>query len=219
MSKTDFDVFCPECNILIAAHVVAECNGGFRSNAVSPYDEIDAEYYGEHYVVCLCGRCSQPFLIRQSLYGVPAEFETMTEEVVLYPSEKRLPLDGAPSTIKSAHEQAIRSFSASLFEPCVLMCRKCIEATCKTLGAQGRDLNGRLQNLFDAGHIDSRLLNWAHEIRLIGNEAAHDPDIKVTKRDARDVLDFTESILIYVFSLTSRFEKFRARRAKEPAKS
>lgn len=218
MSKTEFDVYCPECNILIAAQVVAEGNGGFRSNAVNPYDEIDAEYQGEHYFVCLCGRCSQPFLIRQSLYGVPAEFETVTEEVVLYPSEKRLPLDGAPLNIKSAHEQAVRSFSASLFEPCVLMCRKCIEATCKTLGAKGRDLNARLQSLFDSGHIDSRLLNWAHEIRLIGNEAAHDPDIKVTKRDARDVLDFTESILIYVFSLTSRFEKFRTRRAKEPAK-
>jgi len=60
MSKTEFDVFCPECNMLIAAKVVAEGNGGYRSNANSPIDEIDAEYYGEHYFVCLCGRCSQP---------------------------------------------------------------------------------------------------------------------------------------------------------------
>jgi len=218
MSKTEFDVYCPDCNMLIAAKVVAEGNGGFRSEALSPIDEIDAVYHGEHYYVCLCGRCSQPFLIRQSLYGVPAEFESITDEVVLYPTEKKLSLDGAPSTIRSAHEQAVRSFSASLYEPCILMCRKCIEATCKILGAKGRDLNAKLQSLFDAGHIDSRLLNWAHEIRLIGNEAAHDPDIKVTKRDARDVLDFTESILIYVFSLTSRFEKFRARRTKTQTK-
>jgi len=218
MSKTDFDVYCPECNMLIAAKVIAEGNGGFRSNALNLLDEIDAEYHGEYYYICVCGRCSQPFLIRQSLYGIPAEFETITDEVVLYPSEKKLSLDGAPSTIKSAHEQAVRSLSASLFEPCILMCRKCIEATCKILGAKGRDLNAKLQSLFDAGHIDSRLLNWAHEIRLIGNEAAHDPDIKVTKRDARDVLDFTESILIYVFSLTPRFEKFRARRTKTKTK-
>jgi hypothetical protein len=94
-----------------------------------------------------------------------------------------------------------------------------LEATCKTLGAKGKDLNAKLQNLFDGGHIDSRLLNWAHEIRLIGNEAAHDPDMKVTKRDARDVIDFTESILIYVFSLTSRFEAFRTRRANSRWKS
>jgi len=214
MSKTEFDVYCPECNILIAAQVVAARDGGFRSNAICPLDELDTEYHGERYFVCLCGRCSQPFLIRQSLYAIPAEFETVTDEVVLYPVEKKLSLEGAPSTIKSAHEQAVRSFSASLFEPCVLMCRKCIEATCQKLGAEGRDLNAKLQNLFDAGHIDSRLLNWAHEIRLIGNEAAHNPDTKITKRDARDALDFTESILIYVFSLTTRFEKFRTRRTK-----
>jgi hypothetical protein len=219
MPKTEFDVYCPECNILISARVVADGNGGFHSNAVNPDDEVDAEYQSKHYFVCLCGRCNQPFFICQSLYGVPAEFETVTDELVLCPSIKKLPLDGAPPIIRSAHEQAVRSFSASLFEPCVLMCRKCIEATCKILGAKGRDLNARLQSLFDAGHIDSRLLNWAHEIRLMGNEAAHETSITISKRDARDVLDFTESILIYVFSLTARFEKFRARRAKAKSKS
>jgi hypothetical protein len=217
MPKTEFDVFCPSCNILVAAKVVAEGNGGFRSDAVSPLDEADAEYHGEHYYVCLCGRCSQPFLIRQSLFGIPAEFETVTEEKLLYPAEKRLPIDGLPKAIGSAYDQAARSFSASLFEPCVLMCRKCLEATCKGLGAQGRDLNSKLQSLLDGGHIDSRLLEWAHEIRLIGNEAAHDPGATVAKQDARDVLDFTEAILIYVFSLTSRFVAFRSRRANSQA--
>jgi hypothetical protein len=218
MSKTEFDVFCPVCNILVAAKVVADGYGGIRSDAVSQFDDIDTEYHGERYYVCLCGRCSQPFLIRQSLYGVPAEFESITEEKVLYPSEKKLPLDGVPNTIKSAYDQAARSFSASLFEPCILMCRKCLEATRKNLGAEGRELNSKLKSLFDKGHIDDRLLKWAHEIRLIGNEAAHDPDTKVTKRDARDVLDFTEAILIYIFSLTSRFETFRARRVNSQAK-
>ena len=205
--------------MLIAARVVAEGNGGFRSDAVSPLEEFGAEYHGEHYYVCICGRCSQPFLIRQSLFSMSAEFETVQDEKILYPSEKKLPLDGVSNIIKSAYDQASRSFSASLFEPCVLMCRKCLEATCKILGAKGRDLKSKLQSLLDGGHIDSRLLNWAHEIRLIGNEAAHNPDTKVTKREARDVLDFTEAILIYVFFLTSRFDAFRARRANSQAKT
>lgn len=217
MPKDEFDVFCHECNMVIAAKVIAEGNGGFSSNASFPMDACYTEYHGDHYFVCLCRRCSSPFLIRQSLYGV-GEFESVTDEVILFPTEKKLPLDGVPVTIRSAHDQAVRSFSASLFEPSVLMCRKCLEATCKALNAKGRDLNARLKSLCDGGHIDSRLLNWAHEIRLLGNEAAHDPDIKVTKRDARDVLDFTESILIYVFSLTSRFEAFRSRRSKTQVK-
>lgn len=214
MPKTTFDVFCPECNILVAAKVVAEGNGGFRNDAVNPIDEIGAEYHGEHYYVCLCGRCGQPFLIRQSLFSIPGEFETVTSETILYPDERKLPLDGVPNMIKSAYDQAARSFSASLSEPCVLMCRKCLEMTCNNFGAKGRDLSSKLQGLFDGGHIDNRLLGWAHEIRLLGNEAAHAPGTKVTKRDARDVLDFTEAILIYVFSLASRFNAFRGRRKK-----
>jgi hypothetical protein len=218
MSNTEFDVFCPGCNMLIAAKVIAEGCGEFQSSAINSLDKVDAEYHGEHYYVCLCGRCSQPFLIRQSLYGVPAEFETITDEEILYPNEKKLPLGGVPKTIKSAYDQAARSFAASLFEPCVLMCRKCLEATSKKLGAKGRGLNSKLKSLYDSGQIDSRLHNWAHEIRLLGNEAAHEVDTKVTKRDARDILDFTEAILIYIFSLTSRFDAFRSRRARSKKK-
>jgi hypothetical protein len=212
MSDTTFDVYCPECNICVAAEVIAEGSGQFRSDATNPIDEVDSLYQGIVYFVCRCKRCDQPFLIRQSVCGVPGEFHSVADEVLLYPSDKRIALDGAPAIVKYSHEQAVRALSASLFEPCVLMCRKSIEAVCKHFDVKGRDLNARLQALFEMGQIDARLLNWAHEIRLIGNEAAHDADKKINKRDARDVLDLTEAILIYVFSLSARFEKFRGRR-------
>jgi hypothetical protein len=214
MAKDSFDVFCPQCNILVESKVIAEGHGGFRSNAVNPIDEVDAEYHGDHYFISLCSRCNQPFLVRQSVYGVPGEFETITEEAVLYPSESKLLPEALPEIVKTAYDQAARSLHASLFEPCVLMSRKCLEGVCKILSAKGRDLNARLARLHQDGHIDSRLLNWAHQVRLIGNEAAHDIDTSVTKEDARDVFDFTEAILIYVFSLTKGFESLQARRSK-----
>lgn len=209
-----FDVFCPACNIMVEAKVVAHGNGGYRSDAICPFEEADREYHGEHYSVCTCARCGQPFLVRESYYGIPAEFETITETTILYPSGSKLQLEGLPSNIRSAYDQAARSFTAALYEPCVLMCRKCLEATCVTLGGSGRTLDAKLKSLFEAGKIDVRLLDWAHEIRLIGNEAAHDITTSMTKTDARDVLDFTEAILIYVFSLTTRFEAFKGRRHK-----
>jgi hypothetical protein len=212
MRATRFDAFCPKCNVLVEVRVIAEGSGGFRSDAINSLDEIDAEYHGDIYFVCLCPRCSQPFLIRQSLYGIPGEFETITDESVLYQTESKLIQECLPKPIKTAYDQAARSLNASLFDPCVLMCRKCLEAVCKILGAQGRDLSKRLVSLSEAGHIDSRLLTWAHEIRLIGNEAAHKIEIPMTKEDARDIFDFTEAILIYIFSLTKRFESFKARR-------
>lgn len=108
MSKTEFDVYCPGCNMIIAAKVVVEGNGGARSTATNPDDEIDAVYYLEHYYVCLCSRCNQPFLIRQSFAGVPGDFEKMTDEEILYPIQKKLSLNGVPNTIISAYDQAVK---------------------------------------------------------------------------------------------------------------
>ena len=93
------------------------------------------------------------------------------------------------------------------------MSRKCLEAVCKVLNAKGRNLYAMLMSLHEAEQIDSRLLNWAHQVRAIGNEAAHDVDVPVTKEDARDAFEFTEAILIYIFSLTKRFESMQERRA------
>jgi len=214
MKESSFDLFCPQCNILVETRAIAEGRRGYQSKAINPIDVVDAEYHDDYYSVCLCRRCNQPFLVRQSLYGIPGEFETVTEETVLYPSESKLLAEGLPENIKTAYDQAARALHASLFEPCVLMSRKCLEAICKIFNAKGQNLNERLSMLHEAGHIDSRLLNWAHQIRLIGNEAAHDIDTVVTKEDARDVFDFTEAILIYVFSLTKRFESLKARRSK-----
>jgi len=204
--------------MLVETNLIAKGWGGFRINATHPIDELDSEYHGDHFFVCLCRRCSQPFLIRQSLYSNPGEFESFTNESVLYPIESKPIQEALPKSIETAYDQAKRAFNSSLFEPCVLMCRKCLEAVCKILGAQGHDLSKRLVSLSEAGHIDSRLLRWAHEIRLVGNEAAHNIDAFMSKEDARDVLDFTEAILIYIFSLTKRFDSFKARRMKSDTK-
>lgn len=214
MHESGFDVFCPNCNVLVEAKVIAKGSGGLKGYSANFIDEVDTEYHGDLYFVCLCGRCGQPFLIRQSLYTIPGEYESITDETVLYPTESKLVQEDLPKGVKTAYDQASKSLNASLFEPCVLMCRKCLEAVCRTFDAKGSDLNKRLRSLSEAGHIDSRLLSWAHEIRLVGNEAAHKVEAPVTKQDARDIFDFTEAILIYVFSLTKRFDSLRARRTK-----
>ena len=215
MRNESFDLFCPKCNILVETKVIADGHGGFSSNALNPIDEVDAEYHGDIYYISLCTRCDQPFLIKQSLYGVPVEFEVIRNEIVLFPNDSRIPIENVPPLAQAAYEQAVKSFSASLFEPCVLMCRKTLEVVCKSLNAKGSNLYKRLESLRELGHIDQRLLDWSHEIRSIGNDAAHDVNSVIDREDARDSLDLTEAILLYIFSLCSRFENFKNRRLNE----
>ena len=94
------------------------------------------------------------------------------------------------------------------------MSRKCIEAVCHELGETKGPLNRRLSNLRENGKIDQKLLEWADQLRLIGNDAAHDLEIIMEQVDAKDALDFVEAILMYVFTLTMRFEEFKRRQNK-----
>jgi hypothetical protein len=47
---------------------------------------------------------------------VPGEFETITEQSILYPEKIKSELQGLPKNIKNAHEQALKSYNASLYE-------------------------------------------------------------------------------------------------------
>ena len=212
MQKETFDVFCPTCNILVEAKVIARGFGEYRSNAMNPLDEVDAEYHGDHYSVALCRRCNGPFLVREALCGVPGEFETVTDEAVLYPVSAGAKLEGLPASIARSMDQAYRSYSTSSYDACALMCRRALEALCRTLSANGNNLALRLTDLKANGRIDTRLLDWAHGVRLVGNEAAHDVEAAVTADDARDILEFTEALLMYVFTLDTKFRSFSERR-------
>lgn len=217
MKKDTFDVFCPQCNVVVEVKAIADATGEFQSEALNPEEQVDAMYDADHYSICVCHRCNQAFLIQESLRGVPAEFEAVTDSVVLYPAESKISTEHFPLSIKSAYVQALRSYKMSLFDSSALMCRKCLEGLCKILGVTGRNLNQRLEKLKIENHIDERFLKWGHQIRLIGNEAAHDIDTPVSKKDAQDILEFTEAILIYVFSLTKRYEALIERRKTHPS--
>ena len=212
MKPESFDVFCPHCNIQAEARVIAYGQGSFHNKGADRFDEVDTEYRGNMYYAALCRRCESPFLIRQSLHCIPAEFETITSEDILFPVSSRLPTEEVPIPVRRAFDQALRSLTSSSFDACALMCRRALEALCNEFGAKSKNLHAKLDELSKQGKIDTRLMKWAHGVRAVGNEAAHDTESELSQNDAKDALDFTEAILMYVYVLGRRFEAFEARR-------
>lgn len=200
--------------MMVASDVILQGAGRINSEATCTIDEVDSPYNCSYFYVSLCNKCEHPFFVKQSLYGIPGEFESVVDDIVLFPSMKSQDLSNLPKEVEEAYEQAAKCFSASLYEPCALMCRKTLEVVCKNYTANGRSLYERLESLKKVGHIDSRLLSWSHEIRALGNDAAHAITANVTKADAKDCLDLTEAILIYIFTLGERFQQFKSRRQK-----
>lgn len=216
-----FDVFCNRCNLLTTARVAAK---HVETTPVNPQealtDPVDTPYYVTEYAIALCVRCATVFLVESDFYEIPGEVCAPQGVSVLYPTNRNISTDGMPETASRAYAAAARSYQVGLYEPCVIMCRKCIEALCQELGSTKGNLKERLESLRENGHIDQKLLTWADELRLIGNDAAHDLDIVIEKVDAQNALEFVEAILMYAFSLTRKFEAFKKRRAaKSPGKA
>jgi hypothetical protein len=70
-----------------------------------------------------------------------------------------------------------------------------------------------LKELKDKGVIENRLFEWADALRISGNEAAHDVTVTISPEDARDILEFTNALLEYVFTFRDKFEEFKKRRS------
>lgn len=216
------DVFCEKCNRIAIARVKAVARGEPTTEAFDAIAPEDAILGLVAYKVALCVRCQSVFLIRAIQTDVGGEFVTPEEHDVLYPRDRDVLPEHVPASVRRAFETALSSFRAGLYEPCAIMCRKSLEALCRELGAIKGSLAAKITDLSDSGRIDRRLAEWAHELRLVGNDAAHDLDVLVSKDDAQDGLDFVEAILQNVFVLDHRFRALQARRrraSREPAAS
>lgn len=208
MRTEPIEGFCPECNRMSALEVKAQ------AYAVSPrelFSRIELHEDGLHaacYTIAFCPKCDGVFLH----VSATSEPSSIPYEAMLYPSANRRPIPGLPESVRRTFDSAQSCFETGNFEPCVVMCRKCLEALCAFQGLRKGSLVDRLRSLRDSGRIEARLYDWADELRLVGNDAAHDLDIRISKDDAVDSLNFVEAILLYVFSLDQRFNAFRARR-------
>ena len=211
--KRTIDVFCQSCNVQVAATVVA--NYVQSSRKFHNEDPLDEFYDVIEYALVVCGRCESVSLVQLKHIEVPGEYPAPQGKQVLYPTNQRLSTDDLPDSISSSYLDAARSFQVGLCEPCVIMCRKCLEALCLELnGNSGRNLKQKLRLLHENGQIDRKLYSWAEQLRDIGNDAAHDFKAPIKKDDAKDAFEFLEAILMYTFLLNWRFEDFKARREK-----
>lgn len=172
-------------------------------SAWHPGEECPVDFY-----FLKCPKCEWPALVMSwpdPVFGEPER---------LYPPRER-PVDYLPNAIRAAYVEARSCFRGKAFTASTIMCRKTLEGVCREHNIDQGDLVKDLRKLRDEEIIDSRLFEWADALRISGNEAAHDVRIQVSVEDAKDVLDFTNAILEYLFTFREKFEEFKKRRTKK----
>lgn len=193
---------CKSCEALVDAQVVASY-GYFN-----PEDGPPGKYS-----FLKCPNCESASLVLQENYGN----EEWDSPYRLYPPQDNQLNLSIPDPIRNAYAEARSCLKAKAYTAAAIMCRKTLEAICAEHGATGKNLVSALKELKEKETIESRLYEWADALRISGNEAAHDVSITISAEDARDVLEFTNALLEYVFTFRDKFEAFKQRRAKKIA--
>jgi hypothetical protein len=81
--------------------------------------------------------------------------------------------DGVPESVANPMQEAITCHANGCFHAAALMVRRTLEVLCEDQGCQGKDLNTRIAALGEKVVISKELLAGMHDLRLLGNDAAH----------------------------------------------
>ncbi|MDX3377734.1 DUF4145 domain-containing protein [Streptomyces sp. ME02-6991-2A] len=160
-----------------------------------------------------CQDCGRGLLIAQGIEEGP-DGEEITAPVVAWPSPAGSVGARVPAALRREYEQARVCYQAQAYTAVAVMVRRTLEGVCAEEGVKRRTLGQSLSALQEEGKIDQRLVDWAAELRVLGNEGAHYTGSQVSLEDARDALHLAQAFLDYMYTFSTQFEEFKKRRAQ-----
>jgi len=111
--------------------------------------------------------------------------------------------DSTPERAAKFFVEAKDNFQRNNFETSVMLCRKVIDISTRTIlgDESGKEqLSQRISMLHAKDKITEQMKDWAHIVRIDSNGAVHS-DEEFTKEEAKEMIGFTEVFLIYSFTL------------------
>lgn len=120
---------------------------------------------------------------------------------------KSLAPKDVPDAAADAFVEGCENAKDGRYSSAVMMFRRAIDVGTKVFEPtiDVHNLGKRIDKLEKDGLITKDLKDWAHKIRLEGNEAVHDLP-KPTKEQTEELQLFTELVLTYLFTLPAKIK-------------
>jgi len=96
----------------------------------------------------------------------------------------------------------------------VSACRSVLDVCTKKLGGAGNTLSQRIDALRASGVLTQYLADWAHAVRIDGNEAIH--ELSATHKEAQELVEFIRTFLDLAFVLPRNIQERRQAAAAPP---
>lgn len=117
-----------------------------------------------------------------------------------------------PDTCARFFIEAKDNLSRQRYETAVMLCRKVLDIATSYIepGENATGLAKRLYLLKEQSRITPEMADWAKIIRLDGNTSAHS-DENFTEQEAREIISFTETFLLYAFTLPGMVKQWHSK--------
>ncbi|GAA3229256.1 YbaK/EbsC family protein [Actinocorallia longicatena] len=137
------------------------------------------------------------------------------EPAVVWPAGPPPPDPAIPRTLRDELSEARSCLRAGAHSGAVVAVRRILEGVCRDHGVHRPTLYTSLGVMADDGRIEGRFLQWAEDLRILGNRGAH-LNSAPAERDARDAVALAEALLDYLYVFARTYEEFKARRGEAP---
>lgn len=191
------------------------CNALVESQLISSYiQEMEYDWVDNmKFSFCKCSQCNSPILIKQE-YDLSNPLEEINWGLPkkIYPNNLFHINPVIPEKLQISLTESVKCFKSGAYTATAMMARKTLENFCTLKNIKEKNLALSIKKLKENGTINDQLFDWADELRLAGNKAAHDINHNIEERDAKDILDFTIAILDFTYSFKDKFDKFKRRK-------
>lgn len=121
-----------------------------------------------------------------------------------------------PANVARFYSQAVKAMSREDWDAAGSMSRKALDVATRHLDTSDafakKPLASRIDDLAARQLITPQMREWAHAIRVDGNDAVHDPD-QFTQEEAETLYSFADLFLQYVFTMPGMLNE--RKKAKE----
>jgi len=155
-----------------------------------------------------CGNCKGYVMVLWSAGANLYDFRVLPRpsRVEKYPEEW-------PEAVGRFWVQAHRNLDDETWDSAAVMARSALQAAMREQEAKGKNLKEEIDDLADKGLLPPIMQEWAHTLRLLGNDSAH-PEAEqppVEPQDVRDIIQFLNFLLELLYSLPKRISQYRER--------
>ena len=155
-----------------------------------------------------CGYCDRGIVATFDVFGGRAP--SVSLKLHLLGIAPPLPDTGAPDytpeNVARFFEQAIDNLPKN-WDAAGSMFRKALDTGLKSKFPEMKGtLYNRIEEAAKKQDLTPALAEWAHQIRLGGNDAAHEEE-PISKNDAEELSKFTRLVFLYLFTLPGMLEE------------